>query len=269
VDLLKRRQAPILDVAWAAIDDEAKRVLTLHLAARKLVDFEGPFGWEFAAVNTGRLIVVENHPVARGRVGKREVQQVIEIRTPIQLDIMDLDMMGRGEHQPDLTHVVEAAEQVAHFEDRAIFHGEPALGITGILQASPHKPVRVTNPSAWPLAIVEATEVLREAGINGPYALALGPKAYSELSVSMQGEYPVRKRIERELIGRPIVWAPALQGAVLLSVRGGDFVLSVGEDLSIGYAFHDKHKVELYLTESFAFRVLDPAAAVALGTAAT
>ncbi len=51
---------------------------------------------------------------------------------------------------------------------------------------------------------------------------------------------------------------------VLLSVRRGDFALTVGQDLSIGYAFHEKHKVELYLTESFTFRVLEPAAAVYL-----
>lgn len=268
MDLLKRSLAPILDIAWAAIDDEARRVLALHLAGRKLVDFEGPFGWDFAAVNTGRLLISQDHPLAQGYVGKREVQAVVEIRVPIRLDIMDLDMMGRGGHQPDLTPVVKAAEQVAHFEDHAIFHGDASVGIRGILQASPHTPVRVADPSAWPLAIVEATEILRDAGVNGPYALVLGPRAYRELSVTTQGGYPVRKRIERELIGSPLVWAPALEGALLLSTRGGDFVLSVGEDLSIGYAFHDKRTVELYLTESFVFRVLEPAAAVALGAPA-
>ena len=57
---------------------------------------------------------------------------------------------------------------------------------------------------------------------------------------------------------------PALEGALLLSVRGGDFELTVGQDLSIGYAYHEKHKVELFLTESFTFRVLEPTAAVPL-----
>ena len=48
------------------------------------------------------------------------------------------------------------------------------------------------------------------------------------------------------------------------SARGGDFQLSVGQDLSIGYAGSDKETVFLYLTESFAFRVLERAAAVYL-----
>ena len=54
--------------------------------------------------------------------------------------------------------------------------------------------------------------------------------------------------------------AAAIQGGVLLSVRGGDYELTVGQDLSIGYADHDRHTVELYLTESFTFRVLEPRA---------
>jgi len=54
------------------------------------------------------------------------------------------------------------------------------------------------------------------------------------------------------------------QRAVLLSHRGGDFQLTVGQDLSIGYTGHDKETVHLYLTESFTFRVLDRTAAVYL-----
>jgi uncharacterized linocin/CFP29 family protein len=70
-------------------------------------------------------------------------------------------------------------------------------------------------------------------------------------------------RVERFLDG-PIVLAPRVDGAVVLSTRGGDFQLSVGQDLAIGYAGDDKDKVYLYLTESFAFRVLERAAAVYL-----
>ncbi|HPC23846.1 MAG TPA: family 1 encapsulin nanocompartment shell protein, partial [Phycisphaerae bacterium] len=61
-----------------------------------------------------------------------------------------------------------------------------------------------------------------------------------------------------------ILWSPALDGGLLLSKRGGDFEMTVGQDIVIGYAHHDRYKVELYLTESFTFRVLEPLAAVAL-----
>jgi len=54
------------------------------------------------------------------------------------------------------------------------------------------------------------------------------------------------------------------QGAVVMSQRGGDFIFEAGEDLSIGYARHDFDAVDLYLVESFTFRVAPPEAAVAL-----
>ena len=60
------------------------------------------------------------------------------------------------------------------------------------------------------------------------------------------------------------MWAPGVDGAVVVSQRGGDFVLEVGEDLSIGYERHDADSVALYIQESFTFRVLTREAAVAL-----
>ncbi len=267
MDLLKRKLAPILPEAWKLIDDEARRVLKLNLAGRKVVDFRGPHGWKFAAVSTGRLQLLPDQPIKDVSVGVRTVQPLIEIRTPMVLDIMELDTVTRGAENPDLDPIVQAAERIARLEDQAIFHGYPAGGIVGIIEASPHAPVRVASVSEWPMAVVQAKEVLRAAGVGGPYALVLGPRAYDELSAASEDGYPLRKRIERSLIDGPFVWAPALTGAVLMSTRGGDFELTVGQDLSIGYAYHEKHQVELYLTESFTFRVLEPKAAVWLQSA--
>jgi uncharacterized linocin/CFP29 family protein len=68
----------------------------------------------------------------------------------------------------------------------------------------------------------------------------------------------------RQLVDGPIVWAPAADGAVVISLRGGDFELSVGQDFSIGYLDHTSTSVLLYLQESFTFQVLTPEAAVPL-----
>ncbi len=73
----------------------------------------------------------------------------------------------------------------------------------------------------------------------------------------------------RELLDGPIVWAPAADGAIVLSMRGGDFELTVGQDFSIGYLDHTAQAVRLYLQESFTFRVLSPEAAVPLKYPAT
>ena len=263
-DLLKRSLAPILAEAWDAIDGEAKRVLQLHLAGRKLVDFAGPFGWKHAAVNTGRLDLFDTEPVPGVTVGLRRVQPLVEMRTPIKLPIMELDSLARGATDTDLDPVREAAERTARAEDAAIFNGYAPGGIVGILQATPHAPIAIASASAWPRAVIEAKEVLRRAGIDGPYALALGTQPYETLFAAAEDGYPIVKRIERQIVDGPIVRASAITGGVLMSVRGGDYELNVGQDLSIGYADRDRTHVELFVTESFTFRVLEPKAAVHL-----
>lgn len=263
MDLLKRKLAPILPDAWDLIDDEARRVLKLNLAGRKLVDFDGPHGWKYAAKSTGRLDMFDKEVLAGVTGGVRRVQPLVELRTPIRLSIMELDAVVRGAENPDLRAVVEAAERLARAEDSAIFHGFRGANIVGIVEASPHPKVTLGAATEYPRMLVEAKERLRQAGINGPYALAVGARAYEELYAASEDGYPIVKRVEKALVER-IVRAPAVDGMVLLSARGGDYELTVGQDLSIGYADRDRHEVELFLTESFTFRVLEPAAAVHL-----
>ena len=77
------------------------------------------------------------------------------------------------------------------------------------------------------------------------------------------GGYPLLDHLGKILEG-PIVWAPGVKGAVVVSLRGGDFLFECGQDLSIGYESHDGEVVRLYLEESFSFHVATPEAAVAL-----
>lgn len=263
MDLLKRHLAPIVPEAWNLIDEEARNVLSLHLAGRKLVDFRGPFGWELAAVNTGELRPIKDTP-EHVHMDLRHVQPLVELRVPIRLDIAQLDTVARGAVTPDLGNVDRAAEKIAHTEDTAIFHGYTQAGITGMIEASPHRPFQVASTTDFPRAFLAATDLLRKAGITGPYALVLGPRAYDDVFAATQDGYPVAKQLHRQIVDGPLVRASALEGALVMSVRGGDYELTVGQDLSIGYSHHDPRTVELFLTESFTFRVLEPAASVHL-----
>jgi uncharacterized linocin/CFP29 family protein len=265
MDLLKRNRAPITTEAWKQIDEEARRVLTLHLAARKIVDFSGPHGWTYGGVNTGRLKHIEQGPIAEVGHAIRDVMPLVELRSPLTLDILELDYAARGANDLNLDPVILAAERIARAEDSAVFYGFKDAHIKGIFQATPHTPINVKASVDWPRAVTAAKETLRLAGVNGPYALALSVQAYSELMADGDDGYPLRKRIEESLAEGSLVWAPAIkQGGLLLSTRGGDYELTVGQDLSIGYAGSDREKVELYLTESFTFRVLEDKAAVVL-----
>ncbi len=267
MDLLKRNLAPILPEAWKLIDAEAKRVLELRLAGRRVVDFRGPFGWKLAAVNTGRLTLLSGAD-DEVNLGLRSVQPLVEVRIPIKLAIMELDTVARGADDPDLDNVVQAAKKTAYVEDDAIFNGLARAGIDGILSQSPHPVLSLpTDVLQLPKAVVEAKEVLRKAGIGGPYALVLGTPLYEQVFATTEEGRPLAKRIEQLIDNRALIQSEAVKGAALVSVRGGDYELTVGQDLSIGYAYHSKHEVELYITESFTFRVLEPAAAVCIAAA--
>lgn len=260
---MKRQIAPVIPQAWEQIENESKSVFEVYLAGRRVIDLDGPHGWTFGAYNTGRLSLFPEDPVKGVGAGLRDVRPLAELRVPMTLDQFTLDTAGRGALL-DLEPVADAARRIALAEDQAIFNGWKAAGIEGIIPSSSHKPV-VLGRKGYAEAVVEATDRLRASGVEGPYALALGTSAYHELSrLTGEGGYPVRKLIERQVIDGPIVHAPAIEGGVVLSTRGDDFILHLGQDLSIGYASHDKDHVELYITESFTFSVIEPDAAVPL-----
>jgi len=262
---LHRQLAPVSSAAWERIDAEARRVLKLKLAGRKLVDFAGPLGPTAAAVNLGGLEALTKGPVAGVDAARRAVLALVELRTSFELSREQLDAIERGAEDTDLDPLIDAATRMALAEDTAVFHGYAAAGIQGIDQASPHTKLPIAeNYQEYPRTIAEATRLLRLAGVDGPYAIALGTQCYTGLTQATgDGGYPVLN-VVRKLVDGPIVWAPAVNGAIVLSTRGGDFELSVGRDISIGYRNHTDSAVRLYLIESMAFRVLTPEAAVAL-----
>ncbi|MCW5773190.1 MAG: bacteriocin family protein [Rhodospirillaceae bacterium] len=259
---LFRELAPISGAAWADIEKEAKRTLKACLAARKLVDFRGPEGVEKAAIGTGRRQAIATGEERGVEASLRESQPLVEVRVPFELDRAELDTIDRGAADADLDAVVHAAQKIARIEDRAVFHGYPAALIKGIFESAPGEPVSLsTNYEDYPLAVASAVSRLRSAGVDGPYAIALGKQCYIGITETTKGGYPVIQHVRRLLDG-PIVWAPAMDGAVVLSMRREDFELVVGQDISIGYLDHDREKVRLYFQESFTFRVLTAHAAV-------
>jgi uncharacterized linocin/CFP29 family protein len=262
---LLRDHAPITAAGWSLIDDEARERLTPALAARKLIDFAGPHGWEHSATNLGRTRPISDAPVDGVTAAQRRVLAVVELRAAFALARSELRDADRGAEDVELAALDEAAHRIATAENRAVFHGWEAAGITGIAQASTHEPIALGEDcERYPRHVARAVEALLHLGIDGPYGLALGPDAYtSVLETSEHGGYPLLEHL-RKIVGGPLVWAPGVDGAVVVSQRGGDFLFEVGEDLSVGYEHHDSDSVELYLEESVTFRVATPEAAVAL-----
>lgn len=264
---LRRELAPISEAAWAQIDAEAKRTLKTTLAARKLVDFSGPLGWDASAVGLGRTHALKSTPEKGVEARLRQAQPLVELRVPFELSREELEAVARGAKDPNLDPVREAARAAAHAEDRAVFHGYAEAGIRGIAEAGASSKCALSEDyTAYIGVVAEAVNKLRSAGVDGPYGIALGPRCYTGLTKTMVGGFPVIENVRRLLDG-PIVWAPAVDGAIVLSLRGGDFELAVGQDFSIGYFEHTATVVRLYLQESFTFRVFAAEAGVPLAYA--
>ena len=263
---LLRELAPITDAAWKLIDDEAKERLTPQLAARRLVDWKGPRGWSHSATNLGRVQRLSTATETAGEeVDQRIVLPVTEFRVPFTVGRRELEDAARGAVDLDLDDLARAASRAAECENIAVLHGWKAADIQGLSEASAHAPSRLGDDAMeYPHHVAVAVDRLRLAGIEGPYALAICPAGYTRIvETTEHGGHPLLDHL-RQILGGDVVWAPGIDGAVVLTQRGGDFVLDVGQDFAIGYRGHDGTSVELYLEESFTFRVVEPDAAIAL-----
>jgi uncharacterized linocin/CFP29 family protein len=262
---LLREHAPITEKGWRLIDEEAQQRLEPGLAARRLVDFSGPLGWEYSATNLGRV-----EPVARDdsdgiRALRRIVAPLVELRAPFSVARVELRAGDRGAEDVDFDDLDRAALALACAENAAVFHGWPEAGVEGIAERSTHPPIHRDDDFArYPSHTARAVELMLRSGIGGPYGLALSREDYTRVvETTEHGGYLLLDHLRR-ILGGPIVWAPGIAGAVVVSLRGGDFLFESGQDLSVGYEDHDSETVQLYIEESFSFRVVTPEAAVAI-----
>lgn len=263
---LHRELAPISEAAWDDLEEEARRTFKRHVAARRIVDVPEAGGSGLAGVNTGHLdpIAAPGEDVV---AHLRRSQPVVELRVPFTVDRGEVDLVERGAKDADWQPVKDAARRIAFTEDRAVFEGYAAAGVTGIRASASNPPLTLpADVRDYPNAVSQAISALRLAGVGGPYTLALSADAYTAVNETSHYGYPIHAHLARLLDGE-IVWAPAIDGAFLLSTRGGDFELLIGQDVSIGYLSHDDTSVRLYFQETLTFLVHTAEAAVALTVA--
>jgi len=263
VNNLHRKLAPISDAAWEQIEEETTRTLKRYLAGRRVIDVPTPTGVGLSAVATGHLMSIT--PPAEDIIARqREVKTLVELRVPFELTRQAIDDVERGSDDSDWQPAKDAARKIAFAEDRAIFNGYREANIQGIREGTSNSvmtlPADVRN---YPDAVAQALSQLRLVGVNGPYSILLGANAYTELAETRDQGHPVLEHVKR-LVDGNIIWAPAIEGAFVLTTRGGDFELNIGQDVSIGYLSHTDAVVRLYLEESFTFRLLTSEASVVL-----
>ncbi|RNI23901.1 family 1 encapsulin nanocompartment shell protein [Flexivirga caeni] len=263
---LHRELAPISDAAWGEIEEEARRSFSIRAAARRVVDVPEPRGVELAAVGTGHfheLAAPSGQVLAKGR----EARPVVEFRARFTVSRTEVDNVERGAQDSDWQPVKDAAAALAYAEDRTVFYGSSDEQIAGMAPESTN--ARISLPqdvTEAPAAVASAINTLRLADVAGPYSLLLSPELYTALSETTDHGYPVRDHVARLLGDGHLIWAPAVDGALLVSERGGDYTLQLGQDVSIGYLSHDADTVELYLQESLTFLINTAEACVTISS---
>lgn len=260
MDFLKRTLAPIPMEAWSELDEEARKALNSAVSARKVVDMQGPRGWDYSALTEGTLALADGSPVDGVNYGMRKVTPLTEIRVPFTMPIWALDDIARGSKTVDHTPVQEAARKAALFEDIAIYFGIEDARIVGLISESNNKVIDVKlEDDAIIEAIANAEKTLIEQNIAGPYALVAPFPLYNKI-MSSATTYPLKKRVQC-LIDK-IVLSPQVNACMVISMRGGDNELVLGQDFSLGYLSSTTADVTFYITETMTFMCYTPQALV-------
>src|SRR5580700_6981798 len=152
---LHRELAPISEAAWADIEEEASRTLKRHLAARRVVDVQGPKGLELSAFGTGHLLKLQA-PGDGVQAAQREAKALVELRVPFELTRQAIDDVERGATDSDWAPLKEAARKIAFAEDRSVFDGYAAAGIQGVRQGISNPGVTLpANVQGYPGAVAQ------------------------------------------------------------------------------------------------------------------
>lgn len=257
MDRFKKRLAPISDAGWEFIGETSEEIFSAALTGRKFVEVSEEKGEDYAAEGYGRLTIppgVENEDV---KYGIHRVQPLLEARVSFEVDLWELDNLERGANDVELEELESAARKLADFEEKAIYYGIGGAAIQGLVESSKREPLEFEGlPESFLDSVSEAALMLKESHIDGPYSLVVGREDWKMLSVS-RDSYPLKKRISDIIDGR-IIFSNAIKEAFLITERGGDFQLTLGKDVTVGYQSRNEQNAKLYFTESFTFRVNDP-----------
>jgi uncharacterized linocin/CFP29 family protein len=253
--MFNRHLAPISNESWKEIEERLMEVFKNYLSARKVVKVVGPKGLDYTVISEGRLSQI--HEDGDLCYANYNVTPLSEVRVEFEMDRWELDNVLRGAKDVNYEPLEEAAKKIALFEENVIYNGLEKLNIKGIVNSSEHETLVFGNDQESILdSIAQGIIKLRESYQEGPFVLVVGKEAYRRILSKGEG-YSLVEKIE-SLTGHKIVYSHVLEGAVLVPYNHDDLELTIGQDLNIGYQYHDSKKIRFFLTESFTFRVLDP-----------
>ncbi len=262
MNILKRELAPLSRSAWDLIDENAKAVLKSNLSARKFIDVDGPKGINCNSLNLGRLSKTLTQDKNDVQYSTYMVQPLVESRVNFSLSVEELDNIERGALDIQFDPLINAALNIALFEENAIYKSLKDGNIKGIYDSAENSaiPMKLENNSIID-SIFEGQQILLSCGAGGKSYLIVNKELWKFMSHPLTGGNSFIKLIEKQIKGS-VIYSNVVKGAILASARGGDFILTLGQDFSVGYNHHTEKEISLFIMESFTFRVVSPEALV-------
>lgn len=256
MDILKRQIAPISTEAWNEIDAEAIKVIKSIITTRKVLQLNGPKGWEYTAVPTGRLTDLDG-PKEKESVctGIYEMQNLVEARVSFELNKWELDNIQRGAKDVDFDNLYAAVEKLVLFEEKSVYHGYKKANIKGLSEVASNKLSLGKDGNEILKNLGNAKYMLYSSYVKPPYDLIVSSEFFKAINILYDGGNLI-KNIEKLIDGK-VIRSKVLKGALLLPRRDDDLELTVGQDFSIGFEKELEHTVKLFVTESFTLRTLN------------
>jgi len=262
MEWLRRNAAPLSEKAWKEIDETAGAMFKQTIVARRIADFDGPRGWNHVAAQLGTFKPAKGpRSCGKVRLSIPDVLLLTELRADFQLPWADIDIFERVGPTLESKAIEDAARETALAEDALIFFGGSTS--SGLLKHSDTPRVALSDwsiPGRVVTDLLAAVQKLDTLGVKGPYEAVLSSQHYYSYlrQTGEGGVYPAAKQLG--IVIEKVHHSPVIDGAVLLSTRGGDFLITVGGDFTIGYRWHDETAVHLFCVETIAAQLLTPEA---------
>jgi uncharacterized linocin/CFP29 family protein len=253
---LPREDAPFGDKAWAQIDEAVTGSAKSQLAGRRVLDVVGPLGFATRVLDLGEHPADAKatfHDAAAGITAPATLPIPL-LHAEFALPIRSLAAAEEGKAPLDTAGAAMAAIACARLEDELIFHGNKALGISGLLSGPGAGKVKLGDWSAEGQAIddiVKAVNVLDAAGFPGPYTAALAPALYNALFRRYAQGNMTHMDHARQIITEGLVKAPALAAGGVVLAAGKEFArIVLARDMAAAYVGPAGTDYELVILES-------------------
>lgn len=262
MEWLRRSAAPLSQKVWKEIDDIALSMFKQTVVTRRIVDFDGPRGWNHVATQLGTFKSAPAPKIAgKVRLSVPDVMLLTELRADFMVSWADIDAFERVGPALESKSIEEAARDTALTEDALVLYGSG--GMPGLLGWKETPRVNMSNwsqPGRLVADLLAAVEKLDTLAVKGPYEAVLSPHHYYSYlrQTGEGGVYPAAKQLG--IVIEKVHSSSAVEGAALFSTRGSDFMITVGGDFTVGYRAHDDKSVHLFAVETIAAQMLTPEA---------